>query len=56
MIRSRGAHNLEQEADQYWEEEDHIYAVNINSIIFNSKCSVITVNLKTSSNQVRIIV
>ena len=48
-------HNLEQEPDQYQEEEDHTNMVNINSINFNSKCSVVTANLKTS-HQLRIIV
>ena len=55
-IRSRMVHSLEQEPDQYQEEEDHIDTVKINSINFNSKCSVVIANLKTSSRQVRIIV
>ena len=49
-------HNLEQEPDQHQEEEDHINRVNINSINFNSKCSLITANLETLSNQVNIII
>ena len=48
-------HNLEQDPDQY-QEEDHIDTMNINSFNLNSKCSVITANLKTSLKQVRIIV
>ena len=47
-------HNLEQEPDQY--HEDHIDTVNINAVNFNNKCSVITANLKTSANKVRIVV
>ena len=43
-------HNTEQEPDQ--EEENHIDMVNINSINFNSKHSVIIANLKTSLNKV----
>ena len=53
--RNRTINNLEQELDQH-HEEDHIDMVDINSIIFNSKQSVITSNIKTSSNQVSIIV
>ena len=49
-------HNLEQKPGQYQEEEDHIDTVNINSINFDIKCSVITTNLKTSLGQVKIIV
>ena len=52
---NRSFHDLEQEPDQH-HEEDHIDMVNIDSIIFNSKWTVITANLKTSSNQVSIIV
>ena len=55
--RNRDNHNLEQEPDQQLEEEeDHIDTVDINSIIFNIKWSVIISNLKTPSNQVSIIV
>ena len=54
-VRRRTVHNVEQESDKY-QEEDHIDMVNINSINFKSKHSVITANLKTSSHQVRIIV
>ena len=54
--RNRTVHDLEQEPDQHHEEEDNIDMVNINSIIFNSKWLVITANLKTSSNQVSILV
>ena len=46
------ANNLEKEP----EEEDQIDMVNINSINFNSKCSVKTENLKTKATKVRIIV
>ena len=53
--RNRTIHDPEQEPDQHHEEEDHINIVNINSIIFNSKWSVITANLKTLSKQVSII-
>ena len=49
-------HNLEQQPDQYQEKEDHNDRVNINSINSNGKHLVITPNLKSSSNQVRIIV
>ena len=52
--RGRAVHNIEQEPDQ--EEENHIDTVNINSINFNSNHSVITANLKTSSNKVIITV
>ena len=52
--RNRTVHDIEQEPDQHY-EEDHIDTVNINSIIFNSKWSVITANLKTLSNHVSII-
>ena len=52
--RNRAMHDLEQEPHQH--HEDHIDMVNINSIIFNSKWSVITANLKALSNHVRIIV
>ena len=54
-VRSRIGHNLEQEPDQH-QEEHHIDTLLINSFNFNSKHSVITENLKTSSNQVSIIV
>ena len=53
-VRNRTVHDLEQEADKHHEEEDHIDMMNINSIIFNDKWLVITINLKTSSNQVSI--
>ena len=52
--RIRTIHSLEQEPDQHY-EEDLIDTVNINSIIF-SKWSVITANIKASSNKVSIIV
>ena len=45
-------HDLKQEPDQYHEEVNHIDMVNIYSIYFNNKHSVITSNLKISSNQV----
>ena len=47
--RNRTIYDLEQESDQHHEgeEEDHIDVVNMNSIIFNSKQSVITANLKS---------
>ena len=54
--RNRTVHDLAQEPDKHHEEEDHIDMVKINSIIFNNKWTVITANLKTSSNQVSIIV
>ena len=54
-ISSRTAYNLEDEPDQY-HKEDHIDTININSTTFNGKYSVITPNLKTSSNQVWLIV
>ena len=44
---SRTVHDLEQEPDQHHEEVDHIDTVNINSVYFNNKHSVITANLKT---------
>ena len=53
--RIRVVHNVEQETNQN-QEEDQIYMVNINYISFNINCSTVTVNLKTSSNEVRIIV
>ena len=42
--RNRTVLDSEQEPDQHHEEEDHIDMVNINSIIFNSKQLVKTVN------------
>ena len=48
-------HNINQETDQY-DKEDDIYMVNINSINFNSKHSVITANFKASSNQAIIVI
>ena len=54
--KNRTSHDLEQKPDQHHEEEYHLDMVNINSIIFNSKWSVITKNLKKLSNQVSIIV
>ena len=50
----KDAHH-QPKTDQY-QKEDDIDMVNINSIIFNSKSSVITANLKTPSNQARVIV
>ena len=52
--RGRVAHNIEQEPNQV--EESHTDMVNINSIDFNSKYSVITANLKASPNKVVITV
>ena len=46
--RNTTVHNIEQEPDQC-NVEDHIDIVNINLIIFNSKQSAITANLKASS-------
>ena len=54
--RSTAVHNIEQVPGQCNFEEDHIDMVDINLIIFNSKWSVITVNLKTSSNQVSVVI
>ena len=51
--RGRVVHNIEQEPDQN-QKEDQIDMVNINSISFNNKHFVITTNLETSSNEVRI--
>ena len=48
-------YDLEREQDQY-HEEDPMDTVNIKFIIFNNKWSVITADLKTSSNQVSIMV
>ena len=47
-MKSRAVQNVEEEPDQNQEEEEEekIDMVNINSISFNSKCSVITANLK----------
>ena len=53
--RNRTVQNLEQEPNQQ-HEEDHNDMMNVKSIIFNRKQSIITANLKTSSNQVSIIV
>ena len=53
--QNKTLHNINQETDQY-QKEDDIDMVNINSINCNSKCSVITVNFKTSSNQAKVIV
>ena len=53
--RGRAVHNVEQEQNLNQEKKVKIDMVNINSVSFNSKCSVITVNLKTS-NQARITV
>ena len=47
-------HSTDQETDQY-QKEYNIDMVNINSINFKSKCSVITALLKTSPNQARVI-
>ena len=47
-------HNINQETEQY-QKEDDINMVNIKSIHFNSKHSVIKANLKTSSNQAIIV-
>ena len=54
-MRGRVVHNVEQEPDQN-QKEDKIDTVKINPISFNIKCSIITANLKTPSNQVRILV
>ena len=45
--RGRALHNIKQELDK--EEENHIDMVDIDSINFNSKHSIITANLKTPS-------
>ena len=42
-------HRIDQETDQY-QKEDDIDMVNINSINFNSKHSVIKATLQTSSD------
>ena len=55
-VRNRAVHNLEQETEQYQEEEHHFDTVNTNSIKFDSKNSVTAANLKTLSNQIRILV
>ena len=44
--QNKTVHDLEQEPEQHYEEEDHIDLVNINSIIFNSKWPIIKSNLK----------
>ena len=51
----KNIHRINKETDQY-QREDDIYMVNINSINVNSKLSVITANLKTSSNQAIIVI
>ena len=48
-------HSIDQETDQYQKESD-TDVDNINSINFNSKLSLITANLKTSSNQAIIVI
>ena len=53
--RNKKVQSIDQETDQYQKETD-IDTVNINSVNFNSKCSVITSNLKTSSDQARVII
>ena len=53
--RNKTVHDLKQEPDKH-HKEDHIDTVNINSIIFKSKQSVITSNLKISCNQISILV
>ena len=53
--RSTTIDNIEQVPNQC-KEEDHIDMMNINSIIFNNKCFAIKANLKTSSNQVSIVI
>ena len=52
--RDSAVHNIEQEVDQ--EQENHIEMVNINSVNFYANHSIITANLKTSSNKVIITV
>ena len=54
--RNTAVHNIEQMSHQCNLEEDHIDTVNINLIIFNSKWLAVTVNLKTSSNQVSAVI
>ena len=53
---NRTFHNLEQEPDQHHEGVDYINMGNVNSVYFNNKYSVITINLKTFSNQASIVV
>ena len=48
-------HNVDQEPELDQEEEDQIDMASTNYISFNSKHFIITANLKTSSNQVKII-
>ena len=48
--RGSVVYSREQEADQ--EKENHIGMVNVISINFNANHSIITANLKTSSNKV----
>ena len=52
--RGSVVHNTEQEA--YQEQENHTEMVNIGSVNFNADCSIITANLKTSSENVVITV
>ena len=54
--RSTAVHNIEQVPDQCKVEEDYIDVVDINLFIFNSKWLAITTNLKTSSNQVSVVI
>ena len=54
--RNRTIHYLKQKPDQQYEDVDHIDMVNINSVYFSNKHSVITASLKTSSNQASVLV
>ena len=47
--RGKVVHNVEQESNLNQEEKIKIDMVNVNSISFNSECSIITANLKTSN-------
>ena len=53
--RNKKMHNTNPETDQYQKEND-TDMVNINSIHINSKHSIITANLKTSSKQAIIVI
>ena len=51
--RGKAVHHVEDQEQNLNQEEVKIDMVNVNSISFNSKCSIITANSKTSSNQAR---
>ena len=54
--RARTMNEMEQEAAQDSAEENTINLVNIKSVHFNKNCSVITVNVKTSTGRNNVIV